>query len=360
MSEPVYSERINSVGLVILDNPPVNAFSLAQRVSLRDALIQAIEDDGVTAIVITGGGRMFSAGADIKEFDSGVSNQSPTLPELIELVENAPKPIVAAIHGNAMGGGCELALGCHGRVAAPGTRVGLPEVTLGIVPGAGGTQRMPRLIGIPAALDMIVSGKPLTAEHAHKLGLIDELADSVTNLVEAGVSLAHQLAESGDPVKTRDRDERLAEARDEPELFDRFRGKIAHRARGFEAPYACIECLEAALWKPFPEGIQFERETFQRCRKSLQSKAQRHAFFAERQARKVQGVGADTQVLPVTRAAVLGCGTMGGGIAMCFANSGIRVTVTEPEQGALDRGMDMIRKNYYATVSKGRLSKEDA
>ena len=360
MSEPVYSERVNSVGLITLDNPPVNAFSLAQRVSLRDALTHAIEDDGITAIVITGGGRMFSAGADIKEFDSGVSNQSPTLPELIELVENAPKPVVAAIHGNAMGGGCELCLGCHGRVATAGTNIGLPEVTLGIVPGAGGTQRMPRLIGVPAALDMIVSGKPLAAEHAHKLGLIDELTDSVTSLVEAGVSLASQLAESGDPVKTRDRDERLAEARNEPELFDRFRDKIAHRARGFEAPYACIDCVETALWKPFSEGVLFERETFQRCRKSLQSKSQRHVFFAERQVRKVQGVGSDIEVLPVTRAAVLGCGTMGGGIAMCFANAGIRVTVTESEQSALDRGMDMIRKNYHATVSKSRLSKEDA
>ena len=167
MSESIRYEHINSVGLITLDNPPVNAFSLALRVSLRDALTQAIEDDGVTAIVITGGGRMFSAGADITEFDSGVSIQSPTLPELIELVENAPKPVVAAIHGNAMGGGCELCLGCHGRVAASGTKIGLPEVTLGIVPGAGGTQRLPRLIGVPAALNMIVSGKPLTAEQAH-------------------------------------------------------------------------------------------------------------------------------------------------------------------------------------------------
>jgi 3-hydroxyacyl-CoA dehydrogenase len=246
-------------------------------------------------------------------------------------------------------------------VAAPGTQIGLPEVTLGLVPGAGGTQRLPRLIGARAALDAIVSGTFLKAEKAHALGLVDELAGRGESVVDVAVRLARRLADAGKPpVKTRDREEKLAEARAVPGLFAEYRKETAKRARGFEAPLACIDCVEAAVTKPFAQGLAFERDTFQRCRTSLQSKAQRHVFFAEREARKVRGVGPDTKELTITRAAVLGCGTMGGGIAMCFANAGIPVVVTEGEQAALDRGVDTIRKNYESTVSKGRLSKEDA
>lgn len=333
--------------------------SKALRKALGDALDEALGDDAVEAVVLTGGGRMFCAGADITEFSSGASNEPPTLPDLIDRMENAAKPVVAAIHGNAMGGGCELGLGCHARVAIAGTRIGLPEVTLGLIPGAGGTQRMPRLIGVQAALDLIVTGKPMSADKAHAAGLVDEVVPAGGDLVAAAVALAKKLAATGKPpTKTRDREERLAEARKQPGIFDEYRKSIAHRARGFEAPYACIDCVEAAVTKTFEEGLAVERDTFQRLRTSDQSAAQRHVFFAERQASKVDGVGPDTQELPIRKGAVLGCGTMGGGIAMCFANAGIPVTVTEGEQAALDRGIDLIRKNYAASVAKGRMSQE--
>ena len=359
MSDPVRFDRRGAVGVITLDNPPVNALSLPLRTGLRDALAAGLDDPEIEAFVIHSAGRMFSAGADIREFDTGVAGESPTLPELIAQIEDSPKPVVVALHGTAVGGGCELPLACHARVAVPGTRIGLPEVTLGIVPGAGGTQRLPRLIGVLPALEAIVSGKPMDAERAHELGLVDELVMDGQDLVEVAVEVAERLVESGALPMARDRDDLLAEAREQPELFEQFRAKIARRARGFEAPYACIECVEAAVQRPFDEGLAFERETFVRCRSSLQSKAQRHVFFAEREARRVRGVGPDTAKLTIQRAAVLGCGTMGGGIAMCFANAGIPVRVTESEQAALDRGMEKIRGNYAATVAKGRLSAED-
>ena len=359
MSQPARFERIDGVGVVTLDNPPVNALSLELRISVRDAFAQGMDDPQVGAFVLTGGGRMFSAGADITEFESGRSNESPTLRDLIDLVEDSPKPVVAAMHGNAMGGGLELPLACHARVAASGTRIGLPEVNIGIVPGAGGTQRLPRVVGVQAALDIIVSGKPITAEKALPAGLVDEVVPSGGDLVAAAVALAKRLATSATPPqKTRDRDDKLAEARANPGLFDDYRKSIARRSRGFEAPFACIDCVEAAVSKPFEEGLKFERDTFQTLRTSGQAKALRHVFFAERQVTKVRGVGPDTKELPVRKGVVLGCGTMGGGIAMCFANAGIPVTVREHEQAALDRGMDVIRKNYAATVSKGRMSQE--
>ena len=361
MSDPVRFDRTGAVGVITLANPPVNALSLPVRTGVRDALASGLEDPELEAFVIHGEGRMFSAGADIREFDTGVAGESPTLPELIALVEASPKPVVAALHGSALGGGCELPLGCHGRVAAVGTRMGLPEVTLGIVPGAGGTQRLPRLIGVLPALEAIVSGKPMSAERAHELALVDELVADARDLVEVAVEAAQRLASAPGPLpNARDRDDLLAEARERPELFEEFRSGIARRVRGFEAPFACVDCVEAAVQLPFEEGLAFERETFIRCRSSEQSKAQRHVFFAEREARRVRGVGRDTPSLSVDSAAVLGCGTMGGGIAMCFANAGIPVRVTETSQGALDHGMEKIRSNYAATVSKGRLSAEDA
>ena len=354
-------EVVGSVGVITLDNPPVNAMSLAVRTAVRDALAEGTKDATVRAFVLTGGGKLFSGGADIREFDTGVSNQSPNLPELIALVEDSPKPVVAALHGTAVGGGCELPLGCHARVAIAGTQIGLPEVTLGLVPGAGGTQRLPRLIGVQAALDAIVSGKFLSAEKGHQLGLIDVLVPKGGDVVQAAMELARELAASKKPpVKTRDRQERLAESRANPGIFDEARKQAAKRSRGFEAPLACIDCVEAAATKPFAEGLALERDRFQRCRTSSQSKAQRHAFFAEREARRVRGVGEDTKELAIQKGAVLGCGTMGGGIAMCFANAGIPVMVTEGDRAALDRGMDTIRKNYASSVSKGSLSAADA
>jgi 3-hydroxyacyl-CoA dehydrogenase len=347
--------------VVTLDNPPVNAFSLSQRIGVKEALTNGLQDPDILAFVICGSGRMFSAGADIREFDTGVAAESPTLPELISLIEDSPKPVVCALHGTAVGGGCELSLACHSRVAVTGTRIGLPEVTLGIVPGAGGTQRLPRLIGVLPALDAIVSGKPMIAERALELGLIDGLTDDSDELLKTSVSVARRLAiEPGPPHKTRDRNSQLLKVRDRPELFDEFRSRIARRARGFEAPFACIDCVEAATTMPFEQGLAFEREVFLRCRSSDQSLAQRHAFFAEREARKVSGLGPETPQLDIRCAAVLGCGTMGSGIAMCFVNAGIPVIVIESEQGMLDRGMEMIRKNYTSTVSKGRMTEEEA
>ena len=361
MPHPVRFDRIEAVGVITLDNPPVNAFSLSQRIGVSEALTAGLQDPDIQAFVICGSGRMFSAGADIREFDTGVAGESPTLMDLISLIENSPKPVVCALHGTALGGGCELSLACHSRIAIPGTRIGLPEVTLGIVPGAGGTQRLPRLIGVLPALDAIVSGKPMTAEKAHELGLVDGLADDSDDLLKISVSIAHGLSIGPEPPKkTRDRDGHLLEAQNRPELFDEFRSRISRRARGFEAPFACIDCVEAATTMSFENGLAFEREVFLRCRSSNQSLSQRHAFFAEREARKVSGLGPETSQTDVRHAAVLGCGTMGTGIAMCFANAGIPVIVTESEQGMLDRGMKMIRKNYASTVSKGRMTEEEA
>ena len=361
MPHPVRFDRIEAVGVITLDNPPVNAFSLSQRIGVSEALTAGLQDPDIQAFVICGSGRMFSAGADIREFDTGLAGESPTLMDLISLIENSPKPVVCALHGTALGGGCELSLACHSRIAVPGTRIGLPEVTLGIVPGAGGTQRLPRLIGVLPALDAIVSGKPMTAERAHELGLVDGLADDGDDLLKISVSLAHRLSVGPEPPKkTRDRDGHLLEAQNRPELFDEFRSRISRRARGFEAPFACIDCVEAATTMSFENGLAFEREVFLRCRSSNQSLSQRHAFFAEREARKVSGLGPETSQTDVRHAAVLGCGTMGTGIAMCFANAGIPVIVTESEQGMLDRGMKMIRKNYASTVSKGRMTEEEA
>ncbi|MEO2122076.1 MAG: 3-hydroxyacyl-CoA dehydrogenase NAD-binding domain-containing protein [bacterium] len=361
MPHPVRFDRVGTVGVITLDNPPVNAFSLSQRIGVSEALTAGLQDPDIQAFVICGSGRMFSAGADIREFDTGVSGESPTLLDLISLIEDSPKPVVCALHGTALGGGCELSLACHSRIAVPGTRMGLPEVTLGIVPGAGGTQRLPRLIGVLPALDAIVSGKPMTAKKAHELGLVDDLADDGDDLLKISVSLAHRLSIGPEPPrKTRDRDGHLLEAQNQPELFEEFRSRISHRARGFEAPFACIDCVEAATTMSFENGLAFEREVFLRCSSSNQSLSQRHAFFAEREVRKVSGLGPETSQTDIRQAAVLGCGTMGGGIAMCFANAGIPVIVTESEKNMLDRGMKMIRKNYASTVSKGRMTEEEA
>ena len=361
MPHPIRFDQIEAVGVITLDNPPVNAFSLSQRIGVSEAITAGLQDPAIQAFVICGSGRMFSAGADIREFDTGVAAESPTLLDLISLIEDSPKPVVCAMHGTALGGSCELSLACHSRVAVVGSRIGLPEVTLGIVPGAGVTQRLPRLIGVLPALDAIVSGKPMTAEKAHELGLVDNLADDLDDLLEISVSVAHRLSVQPEPpIKTRDRDSHLLEAQNGPELFDNFRSRISRRARGFEAPFACVDCVEAATTMPFEKGLAFERETFLRCRSSNQSLSQRHAFFAEREVRKVRGLRAETYQIELKRAAVVGCGTMGSGIAMCFANAGIPVIVTESKQDMLDRGMEMIRKNYTSTVSKGRMSGDEA
>jgi len=346
---------MSHTAVLTLDHAPVNGLGLALRTALTKAFRDAIEDAEVTAIVLTGAGRMFCAGADISEFGTPKSMQPPSLPEIINMIEGAAKPVVAAIHGNALGGGLELALGCDYRVAQAGANLGLPEVSLGIIPGAGGTQRLPRVIAVERALDMIVSGKPIKAAKAAELGLVDELAEG--DLVEAAVKFCQGLpAEALRP--TRAREDNLGPARDKPEMFDDYRKSMARRARGLEAPYAAVECVEACLAKEFDDGLDFERETFKRLVASDQSRALRHAFFAERAAAKIDGLPKDTAVQKVERAAVIGCGTMGGGIAMNFANAGIPVTVLETEDEFLQKGLETIRKNYAASVAKGRIPQD--
>ena len=357
MSDAVTVSNRDGVAVITLHNPPVNGLGFALRTGLRAAIDAAANDDDVRALVMTGSGKMFSGGADISEFGKTPPTGTPPLPELINALEASEKPVIAAIHGVALGGGFELALGCHVRLAAPGTRVGLPEVTLGIVPGAGGTQRLPRLIGVPAALDVIVSGKMVPAAEAQALGMIDEVVEG--DVVNAAVACARRCVDDNRPPRRASvLDDKLAEARGTPEIFGEFKQKMARRARGFEAPYACVACIEAAVNQPFAEGLATERKTFMRLVASDQSKARRHAFFAERQVAKIPDVPKDTPTRPIDTAAVIGCGTMGGGIAMNFANAGIPVTVFEVSPEALDKGLAIIKKNYAATVSKGRLSQE--
>ena len=355
MPESVVIERHDGVALLTLDNPPVNGLSFAMRAELGDCVMEALADEDVAAIVVAGAGRMFCGGADIREFDAPPPPGAASLPAVLDELEASRKPVVAAIHGVAAGGGLEVALACHVRLVAPGTRLGLPEVTLGIVPGAGGTQRLPRLIGVEAALDVIVGGQLLPAERAVSIGIADELVPG--DLLAVAIARARQLAADGAPLRRASAlDERLAEARDHPEVFDAFRKKMARRARGFDAPYACVQCVETAVALPFAAGMARERQIFEQLRASDQSAAQRHAFFAEREVTKIPDVPKATEPLNIQRAAVIGCGTMGGGIAMNFANAGIPVTVVDVSDEVLDKGLGVVAQNYAATVAKGRLS----
>ena len=358
MADGVTLTRDENIGIITLDNPPVNGLSFAVRRGLADQIETALSDDAIEAVVVRGAGKMFCGGADIRQFGQTPPANAVNLPDAINRLEDSPKPVVAAIHGVAAGGGLEVALGCHHRLAAPRTRLGLPEVTLGFVPGAGGTQRLPRLIGVQNVLDVIVGGQLLPSDRAHALGIVDEIVEG--DLLARAIEFARGLVgQSGAVRKVSEREEGLEDARSNPALFDDFRKKMARRARGFDAPYACVECIEAAVALPFAAGLAREREIFSTLVASDQSKAQRHVFFAEREVAKIPDVPKDTPTLVVETGAVIGCGTMGGGIAMNFANAGVPVTVFEVSQDALDRGMATIRKNYAATVSKGRLAQAD-
>ena len=351
-------ERHGDVALLRLANPPVNGLSFAMRAALGARVAEALADDAVAAIVVAGAGRMFCGGADIREFSAPPPPGAASLPAILDEIEASPKPVVAAVHGVAAGGGMEVALACHVRLAAPGTRLGLPEVTLGILPGAGGTQRLPRLIGVEAALDVIVGGKLHPVEKAVALGFADECVEG--DLEEAAVARARRLAAGGAPLRRASRlEEHLEAARGRPEIFEAFREKMAKRARGFDAPWACVDCVETALTMPYAEALKNERAVFQRLRASDQSAAQRHAFFAERAAARIPGVPKDTPARRIASAAVVGCGTMGGGIAMCLADAGLPVTVLESSRDALDRGLATVRGNYAATVEKGRLPRAE-
>jgi 3-hydroxyacyl-CoA dehydrogenase len=344
------------IAVVTVDNPPVNALKHEVRVGLAEALRRARDDAAVEALVIACAGRTFFAGADIAEF--GQLPQSPGLGEVIAQFEAMPKPVVAALHGTALGGGFEVALACHFRVAVPTARVGLPEVKLGLLPGAGGTQRLPRLVGPEKALKMIVTGEPIGAAEALADGIVDEIAEG--DLTAAAISFARRAAAEHRPLqRLRDRDDKLAPIRADPRPFDEAAAALTRRLRGREAPAACVEAVRNAVTLPFEEGLRREGELFRRLVAGDQSRAQRHVFFAEREAAKVPGMPEGTRPRPITRAAVVGAGTMGGGIAMCFANAGIPVTLIETGRDLLDKGRDRIAANYRATMARGGLAAPD-
>jgi 3-hydroxyacyl-CoA dehydrogenase len=356
ITESVDLDRRGRVAVLTVNNPPVNALSQHVRQGLHQGLAQATADPGVDAIVITCAGRTFIAGADITEF--GKPPKDPALHAVLDRIENSTKPVVAAVHGTALGGGLEVTLACHYRVGVKGARFGLPEVKLGLLPGAGGTQRLPRVVGVQKALQMIVSGDPIGADEALTHGLIDQIVEG--DLTAAGVAFAERvLAEKRPLKKIRDLTDKIAAVRGKPEVFAEFRKSVARQTRGFRAPENCIKAVEAAVNLPFDEGLKRERELFVELLSSPESKAQRYFFFAEREAAKIPDVPADTPAKEVRKAAVVGAGTMGGGIAMNFANAGIPVTVVEVAQDVLDRGLGIVRKNYEATASRGRLTAAD-
>src|SRR5580698_2400426 len=332
------------VGVITLNSPPVNALSWGVRDGLAGGMAAALADPGARAVVIICEGRTFIAGADITEF--GGPAKGASLFDVQQAMENATKPVVAAIHGTALGGGLEVALCAHYRVAVPSARCGLPEVNLGLLPGAGGTQRLPRIVGPERALEMMTSGQHVPAKECLAMGLVDEIVPE-GELRAGAVAFAHKIAAEGRPLKkVRDSNEKVEAARGHPEIFESFRKANARKFRGFLAPEYNIRCIEAAVNEPFEEGLRTERRLFGELMSGSQSAAQRYAFFAERQAAKIPDVPDDTAVIPVNKVGIIGAGTMGGGIAMNFMNAGIPVTIVEVQQEALDRGLKVVRSNY--------------
>ena len=348
---------IENVGVLTLNSPPVNALSANVREGLDIGIKKAIENSDIQAIVIICEGRTFIAGADISEF--GKEPKGPSLFEVQDIMENSSKPVIAAIHGTALGGGLEVALTCHYRIAVKSAKCGLPEVNLGLLPGAGGTQRLPRLVGVEQALKMVTSGLHLPAEQCLQNGLIDKLANN-DDLLNDSISFAKEIIEENRPLKkVRDIDEKVKAARGNDELFQNFRKLIERKTRGFLAPEYNIQCIEAAVNKPFDEGIKVERDLFIKLISGNQSAAQRYFFFAQRQVAKIPDIPKETELLDINKVGIIGAGTMGGGIAMNFANAGIPVTIIEQNQERLDKGIGIIRKNYENTAAKGRISLED-
>lgn len=351
MSEVVDYSLRDGVGVITINNPPVNALGHAVRSGLVECLKRGERDPDARALVVIGGGRTFPAGADIREF--GKPPEPPALIEVINTFEDSDKLLVAAIHGTALGGGLELALGCDYRIGLDSAAVGLPEVKLGLLPGAGGTQRLPRLIGADAALEVIVSGEQLKAARALELGIFDAVVES--DLESEAIRFAKRLVEQGAALrKLKD----LPAKVDSPTLFEDFERRVAREKRGFEAPRRCIEAVRMAVEMPFEEGMEKGRQMFQHLRASSQAVAQRYAFFADREVAKVPGIGKETPQRDINTVAVLGAGTMGGGIAMAFANAGLPVRLLDVKEEALDKGVAVIRRNYENTARKGRLTTE--
>ncbi|MGN6154242.1 MAG: 3-hydroxyacyl-CoA dehydrogenase NAD-binding domain-containing protein [Sphingomicrobium sp.] len=334
------------------NNPPVNALSAAVRQGLVDAIEQAEADDNVKAVVIACEGQTFFAGADITEF--GKPPIMPWLPQVVDRIEDCTKPVVAAIHGTALGGGLEVALGCHYRVAVPTAKLGTPEVKLGLLPGAGGTQRLPRVAGVEKALQMCATGTPIGAREAYEAGLIDRLVEG--ELLPHAVAFAEEVRDVRPLQKSSERTDRMDDV--DPAIFDEFRKANARKFKGFDAPEANIRAVQVATQKPYPEGVIEERKLFMELMSGQQAKAQQYFFFAERKAAKIEDLPENTEPRPVRKVGVIGAGTMGGGISMNFLTAGIPVTIVEMGQEALDRGTGLMRKNYEASAAKGRFTSE--
>lgn len=352
MGTVVTLEQRNGIAVVVVNSPPVNALSIAVRAGILEAITAAAADNGVQAIVLACAGRTFIAGADITEFGKPI--QSPDLVDVIAAIEDCPKPVVAAIHGTALGGGLEVALGCHFRVAVSNAKLGLPEVKLGLLPGAGGTQRLPRAVGVEQAVRMIVGGNPIDAEDALRVGLVDEI---VHDTISGGEAFARTVLKDNRPLRRlRDEDTKLRAARADRSSFVSAVASYTKRARGLEAPLEAAKAIGAAIDLPFDEGLKTERDTFLKLLASVQSKAQRYAFFAEREAAKLSGLPEGTRPRPVERVAIIGAGTMGGGIAMSFANAGIPVTLIDTSDESLKRGLSVMQTNWEATAARGGIA----
>src|SRR3954470_17908004 len=349
---PITTHRHGDVLVIVSNNPPVNALGHAVREGLVAAIEEAEGDDAVKAVVIVCRGQTFFAGADISEFGTPKSMQPPVLPQVVDIIENCSKPVVAAIHGTAFGGGLEVALASHYRVAVPSAKLGVPEVKLGLLPGAGGTQRLPRVAGLPKALEMAATGNPISAKEAYSIGLVDRLIEG--DLEQHAVAYAEEVKDVHPIPRTSERQDRIHGT--DPAVFAEFRKANARKFRGFDAPEYNIRAIEAAVAKPYAEGVQDERRLFMELMSGTQARAQQYFFFAERKASKIEGLPDDTRPRDVKRVGVIGAGTMGGGISMNFLSAGIPVTIIEMQQDALDRGTGVMRKNYEATASKGRLT----
>ena len=345
----ITTSRQGDVLILTSDNPPVNALGAAVRQGLAAGIEQAKGDDSIKAVVITCAGKTFFAGADITEF--GKPMAEPGLPALVDQIEALDKPVIAAVHGTALGGGCEVALASHYRIAVPSAKFGLPEVKLGILPGAGGTQRMPRVAGVEMALELAAKGDPISAKQAQAAGLVDRLAGE-DSLLAGAVTFANEVV--GKPIpRSSERDVTV-----DPAVFDAFRKTNAKRFRGFDAPATIVDLIEQTAGKPYAEGVQAERMGFMKLIMGTQSAALRHIFFAERKASKIDGVPEDIKLRDIKRVGVIGAGTMGGGISMNFLSAGIPVTIVEMQQEALDRGTGVMRKNYEGSAAKGRITSD--
>src|SRR6266446_4000525 len=351
MSSTIY-ELHGQVAVITMNNPPVNGLGFDLRRDIVEGLARAEADANVKAVVLIGSARAFSGGADIREFGSPRASAEPNLNTVIRMLESAEKPVVAAISGACMGGGLELALGCHYRMAVKGAQIALPEVKLGLMPGAGGTQRLPRLIGAEAALDMIVSGNAVPSEQVKDSGLFDEMVEH--DLLPGAVAFAKKVVAEGRPLK-RVRDMKVSLA-DADGFFRAARDAVREKARNFPAPLKCVDAVAAAVTMPYEEGARFERESFLQLMQTPESRALRHAFFGERAAAKIPDLPENTPLRKIEKMAVIGAGTMGGGITMNFLSAGIPVTLLEMSQEALDRGIATVRGNYESSAKKGRLT----